>query len=261
MHPLLNTAVKAARRAGNIIVRNYERADSVKISQKKDNDFVTEVDIFAENEIKDILKTAYPDHAILAEESGRDGNNDFLWIIDPLDGTTNFAHQFPHFAVSVALQVKGKLEHAVIYDPIKQELFTASNGGGAFLDGRRLRVKNRKNLQGALIGTGFPFKNKEILDQYIDTFKDIFSESAGVRRAGAASLDLAYVAAGRLDGFWEAGLKPWDIAAGALLVIEAGGVVTDFSGNGGYLDSGNTVAGNIKLHNELINKISAGNLS
>ena len=255
MHPLLNIAVKAARKAGTTISRYADRVDSVAVTSKNANDFVTEVDLLAERDIIETIKEAYPEHEILAEESGREGNSDVVWIIDPLDGTTNFMHGFPQYAVSIGVQVNGELDQAVIYDPLKQELFTASKGNGATVDGRKMRVTDRKTLDGALLGTGFPFKNQEILDTYLEMFKDIFSESSGVRRAGSAALDLAYVAAGRLDGFWEIGLKPWDMAAGALMIKEAGGIITDFSGKDNYLESGNVIAGNLKLHAQLEGKV------
>ena len=255
MHPLLNIAVKAARKAGTTISRYADRVDSVAVTSKNANDFVTEVDLLAERDIIETIKEAYPEHEILAEESGREGNSDVVWIIDPLDGTTNFMHGFPQYAVSIGVQVNGELDQAVIYDPLKQELFTASKGNGATVDGRKMRVTDRKTLDGALLGTGFPFKNQEILDTYLEMFKDIFSQSSGVRRAGSAALDLAYVAAGRLDGFWEIGLKPWDMAAGALMIKEAGGIITDFSGKDNYLESGNVIAGNLKLHAQLEGKV------
>ena len=255
MHPLLNIAVKAARKAGTTISRYADRVDSVAVTSKNANDFVTEVDLLAEQDIIETIKEAYPDHEILAEESGHEGKSDVVWIIDPLDGTTNFMHGFPQYAVSIGVQVNGELDQAVIYDPFKQELFTASKGNGATVDGRKMRVTDRKTLDGALLGTGFPFKNQEILDTYLEMFKDIFSESSGVRRAGSAALDLAYVAAGRLDGFWEIGLKPWDMAAGALMIKEAGGIITDFSGKDNYLESGNVIAGNLKLHAQLEGKV------
>ena len=255
MHPLLNIAVKAARKAGTTISRYADRVDSIAVTSKNANDFVTEVDLRAEQDIIEIIKEAYPDHEILAEESGHEGNSDVVWIIDPLDGTTNFMHGFPQYSVSIAVQVNGELDQAVVYDPFKQELFTASKGNGATVNDRKMRVADKKTLDGALLGTGFPFKNQAILDTYLEMFKDIFSESSGVRRAGSAALDLAYVAAGRLDGFWEIGLKPWDMAAGALLIKEAGGVITDFYDKDKYLESGNVIAGNLKVQAKLADKI------
>jgi len=244
MQPMLNIAVRAARAAGNIIIRQFDRAQDLPASEKSKNDYVTEVDRQAEAVIIDTLLKAFPKHAILAEESGTRGNSEYVWIIDPLDGTTNFMHGFPHFAVSIALQHKGKLQQAVIYDPLRQELFTTSRGDGAYLNDRRIRVSKRKNLDGALLGTGFPFGESANIDRFLDTCRTLMPVTAGIRRAGAATLDLAYVACGRLDGFWEFGLKPWDIAAGALLIEEAGGVVCSIDTDKEYLTSGNIVSGN-----------------
>ena len=255
MHPTLNIAIRAARSAGNVIIRNLGRLDSLAIHSKDRNDFVTEVDQNAEQEIISILRRAFPDHSILAEESGLREGNEYQWIIDPLDGTTNFLHGFPQFAVSIALKHKGRLEHAVVYDPTRQELFTASRGGGAQLNDHRLRVTKRKGLEGALLGTGFPFKQQEHLETYLETFKALFPTTAGIRRPGSAALDLAYVAAGRLDGFWEIGLNAWDMAAGALLVQEAGGLISDFSGDDNYLETGNVVAGSPKVFKAMLQTI------
>ena len=253
MHPMLNIAVRAAREAGNIIARSFPHVDTLAFDTKASNDFVSDVDRMAEQAIIQVIRKHYPDHAILAEESGKaqgkgKDDEDYLWIIDPLDGTTNFMHGFPQFAVSIALQYKGKLDQAVIYDPISQDLYTASRGNGAQLNGRRIRVTTRKTLDGALLGTGFPFKSQHLLDTYLCTFKALFSNTAGIRRPGSAALDLAYVAAGRLDGFWEFDLNAWDMAAGALLVMEAGGKVGDFAANDEYLESGNIIAGNLNLY-------------
>jgi len=256
MHPMLNIAVKAARRAASIITRASLNLDVLTVKHKTFNDFVSEVDRAAEQAIINVLKHAYPEHAILAEESGAQGDSEYLWIIDPLDGTTNFLHGFPQYAVSIALSHKQTLTQAVVYDPGRNELFTASRGRGAYLNDRRLRVSKRIKLADALIGTGFPFRELEHLDAYMDMFRDIVKNTAGVRRAGAASLDLAYVAAGRLDGFWEIGLGPWDIAAGNLLIQEAGGLIGDFEGNAGYLDSGNVVGGNPKIFAQLIKMLA-----
>jgi myo-inositol-1(or 4)-monophosphatase len=251
MQPMLNIAIRAARSAGDLILRSSDNVGQLRIDQKGKNDFASEVDRAAEREIINIIRTAYPDHAILAEESGQHQGNDFVWVIDPLDGTTNFLHGFPQYAVSIALKYKGRLEVAVIYDPLRDELFTAKRGGGAMLNSRRLRVTNQLSMKGALIGTGFPFKTDLHLDAYVGMFKAISMEAAGIRRAGAAALDLAYVAAGRLDGFWEIGIMEWDMAAGILLIKEAGGVVTDFSFNDNYLASGNVIAGSPKMHQML----------
>jgi myo-inositol-1(or 4)-monophosphatase len=251
MQPMLNIAIRAARSAGDLILRSSDNIGQLNIDQKGKNDYASEVDRAAEREIINIIRTAYPDHAILAEESGQHKGNDFVWVIDPLDGTTNFLHGFPQYAVSIALKYRGRLEVAVIYDPLRDELFTAKRGGGAMLNSRRLRVTNQTSMKGALIGTGFPFKTDLHLDAYIGMFRAITTEAAGIRRAGAAALDLAYVAAGRLDGFWEIGIMEWDMAAGILLIKEAGGVVTDFSFNDNYLASGNVIAGSPKMHQML----------
>ncbi|NOR52346.1 MAG: inositol monophosphatase [Gammaproteobacteria bacterium] len=255
MHPMLNTAITAARKAGNIIARSVDRIDSLTITSKAQNDFVTEVDQKAEMTIIEIISKAYPSHSFLGEETGRSGDSEYLWIIDPLDGTTNFLHGFPQFAVSIALEHKGEITQGVIYDPINQDLFTASKGDGAQLNNRRLRVTGRKSLQGALLGTGFPFKQQQHLDVYLETFKALFPDTAGIRRPGSASLDLAYLAAGRLDGFWEIGLSPWDIAAGVLLVKEAGGMVGDFSGGDEYLKTGNIIAGNPYVYEDIVKRL------
>jgi len=255
MQPMLTIAVRAARSAGNIIVRSLDRLESLSIQTKDRNDFVTEVDQHAEREIISILHKAYPGHSFLAEESGVRIGNDYEWIIDPLDGTTNFLHGFPHFAVSIALRHKGRLEQAVVYNPISQELFTASRGSGAYLNERRIRVSTRKGLDGALLGTGFPFKAQQHLDAYLEMFRALFPQTAGIRRPGSAALDLAYVAAGRLDGFWEIGLNVWDMAAGILLIQEAGGISSDFTGGHNYLTSGNLVSGNPKVFAEILKAI------
>jgi myo-inositol-1(or 4)-monophosphatase len=258
MHPTLNIAIRAARRAGNIIVRSMDQLDRIDITTKAPNDFVSDVDRKAEQAIIETLHESFPDHGILAEETGESAsgdNKEYQWIIDPLDGTTNFLHGFPQFAVSIALAHKGRLEHGVVYDPVSQELFTASRGGGAQLNDRRIRVTARKGLEGALLGTGFPFKQQQHLDTYLATFKALFPMTAGIRRPGSAALDLAYVAAGRLDGFWEIGLNPWDMAAGVLLIQEAGGLVSDFGGGNDFLKTGNLVAGNPKVFKAMLQAI------
>ncbi|MBI3561877.1 MAG: inositol-1-monophosphatase [Gammaproteobacteria bacterium] len=255
MHPMLNIAVRAARKAGGIITRFSDQVDTLKISSKAENDFVSEVDQLAEQAIVQILLKAYPNHSILAEESGVHQGNEFEWIIDPLDGTTNFLHGVPHYAVSIGLRHKGRLEVAVVYDPFKQEMFTASRGSGAQLNGKRIRVTKRTNLKGALLGTGIPFRELQILDTYLAMLRALLPETAGIRRAGSAALDLAYVAAGRLDGFWEFGLKPWDMAAGVLLIEEAGGIVCDFRGGFDYFASGNIVTANPKVLKAMIQAI------
>ncbi|WP_448213800.1 inositol-1-monophosphatase [Colwellia sp. MEBiC06753] len=257
MHPMLNIAVRAARSAGNVISRAFEQQDKIEVESKGTNDFVTNVDKQAEQAIVVAIQKAYPTHCIIGEECGViDGSDtDYQWIIDPLDGTTNFVKGIPHFAVSIALKVKGKLDQAVIYDPIRGELFTASRGKGAQLNGCRIRVKNAKDLTGSVLATGFPFKKKHHIDAYLNMFKTLFPKTADMRRAGSAALDLAYVAAGRVDGFFEIGLKPWDTAAGELLVVEAGGLVTDFVGNHNHQASGNIVAGSTKILKEILKDI------
>ena len=248
MQPMLNIAVRAARSAGEIILRSADKASHLAVDSKGKNDFATEIDRLAEKEIISIIKAAYPEHSILAEESGKHAGNDFVWIIDPLDGTTNFIHGFPQYAVSIALKYKDRIEIGVVYDPQRDELFTAKRGGGAMLNNRRLRVTALTSMKGALIGTGFPFKVPQHLDAYLAMFRAITIDSAGIRRAGSAALDLAYLAAGRLDAFWEIELKEWDMAAGILLVKEAGGVATDFSFKDNYLASGNLIAGSPRMH-------------
>ena len=246
-HPLLNIAVRAARQAGNVIARNIDRFDAFAVSEKAANDFVTEIDRVAERRIIDTIRRSYPDHAFLAEESGAHGRHDFEWIIDPLDGTTNFVHGFPHVAVSIGVRHRGRMEHGVVFDPLRQELFTASRGSGARLDDRRIRVATKGSLKGALLGSGFVTRELHRLEPYLATLKAMMSSSAQVRRGGAAALDLAYVAAGRLDGFWEFGLAPWDIAAGTLLVQEAGGIVAEPNGGDDYIRTGDVAAANPKV--------------
>src|SRR6056297_2209559 len=249
MQPLANIAAMAARKGGDMLLRQLNQLDRLKVETKGRNDFVSEADRQAEAVIVDTILNHYPDHAILAEEGGARGESDHLWIIDPLDGTTNFLHGFPVFCVSVGLQIRGRLEHGVIYDPLRQEMFTASRGEGAQLDGRRIRVTNRRDLADALIGTGFPYRRGTAgLDPYMALLKDVIRTSAGVRRPGAAALDLAYVAAGRLDGFWETGLKPWDLAAGALLIREAGGIISGLDGSEGFMETGHVLAGSPKIY-------------
>jgi myo-inositol-1(or 4)-monophosphatase len=257
---MINTAVKAARRAAAVINRASFDVDQLKVTVKIQNDFVTEVDQAAERAIIDVLKQAYPDHAILAEESGASANlhddNENVWIIDPLDGTTNFIHGFPQYCVSIALQHRGQITQAVIYDPTRNELFTASKGAGAFLNDKRIRVGKRDRLADGLIGTGFPYSDLSGLDQYVKMFKLMTERCAGLRRPGSAALDLAYVAAGRLDGFFEKNLKPWDMAAGTLLITEAGGIVANFSGESDYLYKGDVIAGSPKIFSQMLNTLS-----
>jgi myo-inositol-1(or 4)-monophosphatase len=257
MHPMLNIAVKAARRAGAIINRAAQDIDALTVSTKRHNDFVTEVDQAAEQAVIQILLKAFPDHAILAEESGVHGKSDYVWIIDPLDGTTNFIHGFPQYCVSIGLKYKDSVTQAVIYDPGRNELFTATRGHGAYLNDRRMRVSKRTQLEDSLIGTGFPFREFKHMSEYIAVMRKVMAQTVGVRRAGAAALDLAYVAAGRLDGFWEMGLAPWDMAAGSLLIQESGGLVSDFDGDSHYLDSGCIVAGAPKVFRHLLQIVAA----
>lgn len=254
---MLNIAVRAARAAGKVIVQGYEQLDRVQTEVKSANDFVTNIDKEAEQAIIEILLKAYPDHGIVAEESGVIGNknSDYIWIIDPLDGTTNFVRGIPHFCVSIALKHKDRLDQAVVYDPMREELFSASRGAGAQLDGKRIRVSNLPDLRGALLTTGFPFKARHHLPAYMEMFTALFEKGSDVRRAGSAALDLAYVAAGRADAFWELGLKPWDIAAGELIVREAGGIVCDFVGGHNQLTSGNVVAANPRVTKDMLKTI------
>ncbi|RJG47601.1 inositol-1-monophosphatase [Motilimonas pumila] len=257
MHPMLNIAVRAARNAGDLIAKAYEQFDNVEVEQKGLNDFVTNLDKEAEQAIIYTIRKSYPDHSIIAEESGEleGADTDHQWVIDPLDGTTNFIKGIPHFAVSIALLVKGKIEQAVVYDPIRNELFTASRGAGAQLNGYRLRASNNKDINGAILATGFPFKQKHNLETYLSIFASLFADAGDMRRAGSAALDLAYVAAGRADGYFELGLKPWDFAAGELIAKEAGAIVTDFAGNHNYVKTGNLVAGNPKVVKTMLAKI------
>jgi myo-inositol-1(or 4)-monophosphatase len=257
MHPMLNTAIKAARRAGNLINRASLDIDHLKVGVKQQSDFVTEVDRAAEATIIETLREVYPSHAILAEESGASGDSEYQWIVDPLDGTTNFIHGFPQYAISIALLHKGIPNHAVVYDPNRNELFTASKGAGAFLNEKRIRVSKRAKLDEALIGTGFPYRVFDHVEPYLAIFREVTRRSAGVRRPGSAALDLAWVAAGRMDAFWEFGLSPWDIAAGILLIQEAGGLVSDLAGEGDYLRTGNIVGGTPKVFSQLLQIVQA----
>jgi myo-inositol-1(or 4)-monophosphatase len=260
MHPMLNTAIKAARRGAAIINRASFDIDRLQVTEKRPNDFVTEVDQAAEQAIIDVLKNAYPDHAILAEESGPSANlhddNENVWIIDPLDGTTNFIHGFPQYCVSIALQHRGQITQAVVYDPTRNDLFTATKGGGAYLNEKRIRVTKRDKIADGLIGTGFPYSDLTALDEYMQMFRIMTEKSSGLRRPGAAALDLAYVAAGRLDGFFEKRLKPWDIAAGSLLITEAGGIVGTFAGESDYLYKGDIIAGTPKIFAQMVGLLS-----
>ena len=252
---MINVAIKAARAAGSLINRAALDVESVRISQKMVNDFVTEVDHAAEKAIIETLLTAYPGHGIWAEESGREHgaqDSEFVWIIDPLDGTTNFIHGLPVYCVSIALAVKGKIEQAVVYDPSRNDLFTATKGRGAFMNDRRLRVSKRIRLKDCLISTGFPFRQGDDFNTYLRMMGDMMQRTAGLRRPGAAALDLAYVAAGFTDGFFETGLQPWDTAAGSLLVTEAGGLVGNFSGEANFLEQQECMAGNPRIYGQLV---------
>ena len=257
MHPMLNIAVRAARRAGAIINRAALDSGGLQIRSKQANDFVTEVDRAAEAAIIDAVQKSYPDHAILGEESGaiESAKQEYRWIIDPLDGTTNFIHGFPQYCVSIGVEHRGSLAHGVVYDPVRNELFTASKGRGAFLNDRRMRVSKCLKLQDALIGTGFPFKEMTRADLYLKQLRALMEKSSGVRRAGAAALDLAYVACGRLDAFWELGLMPWDMAAGVLLIQEAGGLVGDLDGDQGFMESGDLCAATPKIFSPLLHEL------
>lgn len=259
MHPMLNVAIKAARRAGNIINRASLTTEKFAVSRKQHNDFVTEVDQAAEAAIIETLREAYPDHGFLAEETGEIAGTQaadkpsHVWIIDPLDGTTNFIHGFPQYAVSIALAVDGVLQQAVVYDPTRDELFTASKGGGAYLNNRRIRVAGRIKMADTLMATGFPYREDQDLESYLKLFAQMTRQCAGLRRPGAASLDLAYVACGRVDGFFEQDLKPWDVAAGALLITEAGGLVGNYMGEESFLHSGEILAANARIFAQMVN--------
>ncbi|MDH3304846.1 MAG: inositol monophosphatase [Gammaproteobacteria bacterium] len=254
MHALLNVAVMAARRAGGTLIRNLVKLEKLKVEQKGRNEYVSEADRAAERAVINVIQKHYPDHAILAEESGAHGDKDAgtVWIIDPLDGTTNYLHGFPVFAVSIGVQVNGRMEHGVVYDPMRQELFTATRGDGAQLDDHKIRVSGQKDLQRALVGTGFPYRQADSeLDPYLGMLGKVVRNTSGVRRPGAAALDLCYVAAGRLDAFWETGLSPWDMAAGALIIREAGGIVSGLDGGENYLDTGHILCGTPRIYREL----------
>jgi myo-inositol-1(or 4)-monophosphatase len=249
MHGMVNIAVRAARRAGEVMIRHMNQLESLQVVEKSRGDFVTQVDQAAEAAIIEVIKDHYPEHSILAEESGATGEHEYQWIIDPLDGTTNYLHGFPQFCVSIGVARNGEVEHGVVYDPLRQEIFSASRGQGAQLDGRRIRVSKRTTLQASLVATGFPYRaNLVHIERYVNMLRAVMLESSGVRRPGSAALDLCYVAAGRVDAFFELGLSKWDIAAGALIIREAGGRISDFRGGDGYLESGNVVAGNPKTY-------------
>lgn len=257
MEPLLNIAVSAARQAGEIIVRHMEQVEHLQITAKSNNDYFSEVDIKAEQAIINAIRKAYPDHSILAEESGsQEGNEETVWIIDPLDGTTNYLHGFPFFCVSIAIKIKNRVEHGVIYDPIRHECFSASRGRGARLNDRRLRVSKQTQLNASVIGTGCTVRNGAIHPKYLPTFEALVDKCAAMRRTGSAALDLAYIASGRLDGFWQFGLKPWDVAAGALLIREAGGLISDMQGGDDFLKTGDVVAGTPKVFKSILQTIA-----
>ena len=259
LHPMLNIAIKAARAAGSIINRAALDLEVLKVGQKGPNDYVSEVDQAAENAIINVLLEAYPGHGILAEESGSERgakHSEYVWIIDPLDGTTNFLHGFPVYAVSIALAFKGKVEQAVVYDPTRNDMFFASRGRGAFLNDRRLRVSKRTRISDSLIGTGFPFRKGDNFKRYVRMFEEVMQSCAGLRRPGAAALDLCYVAAGYYDGFFETGLNPWDIAAGSLMITEAGGLIGNFTGEADFLYQREVVAGNPKVYGQLVQILS-----
>lgn len=251
MHPLLNVAVMAARRAGSTLIKKMVNLDKLKVEQKGHNDFVSDADRAAEKAVIACIHKHYPDHSILAEESGASGDSDTIWIIDPLDGTTNYLHGFPVWAVSIGVQEKGRMEHAVVYDPLRQELFTASRGQGAMVDGHKIRVSGRMELSGALIGTGFPFRDAEMdITPYMEMLTKTIQHTSGVRRAGAAALDLCYVAAGRLDAYFETGLAPWDLAAGSLILREAGGIVSGLDGSENFMDTGHVLCGTPRIYRD-----------
>ncbi|MBT9455023.1 MAG: inositol monophosphatase [Burkholderiaceae bacterium] len=259
LHPMLNVAIKAARAAGSIINRASMDLDLLKVNTKSPNDFVTEVDQAAERVIIETLLTAYPGHGILAEESGREhgsADSEYVWIIDPLDGTTNFIHGFPVYAVSIALAFRGQVQQAVVYDPTRNDLFYASKGRGAYLNDKRLRVSKRVRMAEALIGTGFPFRKGDNFKRYVKMFEEVMQQCAGLRRPGAAALDLCYVAAGYYDGFFETGLQPWDVAAGSLIITEAGGLVGNFTGESDYLYQREVVAANPRIYGQLVQTLA-----
>lgn len=252
MHALLNVAVMAARRAGAVLGRNFNKRDKLTVEKKGHNDYVTSADLAAEKAIIDVIHKHYPDHAILAEESGVQGDSDYVWIIDPLDGTTNYLHGFPVFGISIALQIEGRLEHAVVYEPMREELFTASRGAGAQLDGHKIRVSGNKDLERSLIGTGFPYRQAdEELEPYLAMLAKVIKSTSGVRRPGSAALDLCSVACGRLDAFWETGLKSWDLAAGTLIIREAGGIVSALDGAENHMETGHVLAGSPRIYRGL----------
>ncbi len=254
MQALLTIAVRAARKAGDFVIREANHITSVE--SKSEHDYVTNVDKAAERLIIETISNAYPEHSFLGEESGEMGQNDYQWIIDPIDGTTNYIRKIPHWAISIACRHNGRTQVGVVYDPIKEELFTAVKGRGAQFDNKKMRVSRTKGLEHSLIATGFPFRNAEKLEEYIQTFAKLFPHCSDMRRAGSAALDLAYVAAGRYDGFWEYGLSPWDTAAGVLLVEESGGMVADMKGDPNYEKQGSILAANPKAFKSMLKIIN-----
>lgn len=255
MHPLINIGTSAARKAGQMIYRAMDNMDQVKVSEKGRNDFVSNIDKRSETIIIDTIRESYPDHAILAEESGAQEGKDVTWIIDPLDGTNNFLYGIPHFAISIGIMENNRIQHGIVYDPVKNDLFTASRGGGAALNGNRIRVNQTKTLDSSLIGTGFPYRETDNLEQYMAIFNDFMSQCRDIRRPGSVALDLCYVACGRYDAFFEFGLSPWDVAAGSIIIEEAGGIVDDVTGKQAYMETGNIVAAPPKLFKEVIKTI------
>ncbi len=255
MQPMLNIAIQAATKAGKLIMRYYDRIDTISITEKGHRDLVSEVDVMVEQEIGTHIHKAFPQHSILSEEGTNHAGNEYQWIIDPIDGTMNFIHGFPQFCVSIAMQHKGETCVGVIYDPMRHELFTALRGSGARLDNRRIRVSKTQHLKDGLIGTGFPIRATEKLPQYLTGFNEVIGRVSGVRRAGSAAMDLAYVACGRLDAYWETNLRIWDIAAGALLVKEAGGLITDYQGKEDYLEKGDLICGTPGVYQELMSTL------
>lgn len=258
MHAMLNVAIMAAHRGGDTLIRKLPKLEKLKIEQKGRNDFVSEADFAAERAVIDTILKHHPDHAIIAEESGAQGESEYTWIIDPLDGTANYLHGFPVFCVSVAVMHKNRLEHGAIYDPLRQELFTASRGQGAHLDGRRIRVTRQKYLDRALLGTGFPFRDSNLaIPPYMKMLEKAISETAGIRRCGSAALDLCYVAAGRLDAYWETGLSIWDLAAGALIIRESGGIISGLNGSEDFLQTGHVLTGSPKIYSAVAKLFAA----
>ena len=246
-HPFLNTAIEAAHKGGDLIMKYRDRVDSIPVERKARGDYASDIDRACEELIRGELQRRYPDHAVVGEEDGKSGDSEHVWLIDPIDGTTNYLRGIPHYSISIALAIKGRIEHGVVYDPVRDELFAASRGEGTTLNNRRVRVSGRSELNGAILAAAFPFRNRRLLPAYRAMFDDMFEQVEDIRRAGVSSMDLAYVACGRLDGYWELALKPWDIAAGALLVQEAGGVIMDMAGGDRWLNSGHVIAAPFKL--------------